>query len=107
MTMRVVSGSAPVPRWLVAAAMLLAFAMSGLIDRGLLAQAQISIQGQWRTLAGTMPINPVHIALMHTGDVLVVAGSGNDPNVTNFQAGVWDPQTNTIVTQPLGWDMFC
>jgi len=103
--MHPVSALPPLPRWLVAGAILLALALSGLIDPALI--AQVNVKGQWRTLVGNMPINPVHIALMRTGNVLVVAGSGNDPNVTNFQAGVWDPQANTIVTQPLGWDMFC
>ena len=46
-----------------------------------------------------MPINPVHIALMHNGKVLVVAGSGNVAAETNFRAAVWDPQADTIVTQ--------
>jgi hypothetical protein len=54
-----------------------------------------------------MPINPVHIALLRTGKVLVVSGSGNVAANTNFQAALWDPQTGTITTQPVGWDMFC
>src|SRR6185312_13385391 len=36
--------------------------------------------GQWSTLPYTMPINPIHASLLHTGKVLLVAGSGNDPN---------------------------
>jgi hypothetical protein len=54
-----------------------------------------------------MPINPVHAALLHNGKVLVVSGSGNLPSNTNFQAGVFDPQTGTVTTQPVSWDMFC
>jgi Domain of unknown function (DUF1929)/Glyoxal oxidase N-terminus len=45
--------------------------------------------------------------LMHTGKVLVVSGSGNDPNNKNWQAAVWDPKTDTIKTFKIGWDMFC
>ncbi|HUS10895.1 MAG TPA: hypothetical protein VMZ30_10545 [Pyrinomonadaceae bacterium] len=63
--------------------------------------------GQWETLPVLMPINPVHVALMRNRKVLVIAGSGNDPNNKNFQAGVWDPQLQTINTFPLRWDMFC
>jgi hypothetical protein len=63
--------------------------------------------GAWTTLSYTMPINPVHIALLNNGKVLVVSGSGNDPTVTNFQAAVWDPKAGTILTRPVGWDMFC
>jgi hypothetical protein len=70
-------------------------------------RAQAGVQGQWRTLAPLMPINPVHIALMNNGKVLIVAGSGNVATVTNYQAAVWDPASETLVTQSLTWDMFC
>jgi hypothetical protein len=71
------------------------------------ASAQVQTLGQWQTIPNTMPINPVHIALMHTGKVLVVSGSGNVPTNTNWQAGVFTPGTGAITLQPLGWDMFC
>ena len=77
----------------------LAFSGSGL--------AQVNTTGQWSTLPNTMPINPVHVALLHNGKVLVVSGSGNDPSVTTFSAGVWDPQTGTFSQQTVSWDMFC
>ena len=54
-----------------------------------------------------MPINPVHVALMNNGTVLIVAGSGNLQTNTSYQAAVWDPRADTITTQPVGWDMFC
>src|SRR4051812_45064014 len=69
--------------------------------------AQAGLQGQWRTLASLMPINPVHVALMHNGKVLIVAGSGNVATETHYQAAVWDPASETLVTQSLAWDMFC
>ena len=69
--------------------------------------AQASLVGQWQTLPATMPINPVHVALLRTGKILVVSGSGNVASNTNYQAGVWDPATGTVTTQPLAWDMFC
>ena len=68
---------------------------------------QANIQGQWSTLSTPMPINPVHVALLYNGKVLIVSGSGNVAGNTNYQAAVWDPQTNTINTQPVTWDMFC
>src|SRR4029077_19355206 len=71
------------------------------------ANGQANVNGKWQTLPATMPINPVHVSLLHNGKILVVSGSGNVAANTNFQAGVWDPATNTIATQPLGWDMFC
>lgn len=68
---------------------------------------QAATQGQWATLAYSMPINPVHMALMNNGKVLVVSGSGNVLSNTSYAAAVWDPQAGTISTQPLAWDMFC
>src|SRR2546423_6098745 len=69
--------------------------------------AQVNVQGQWQNLSTLAPINPVHVALTHDGKVLIVTGSGNDKTVTYFQAGVWDPQSDSFTTQPLTWDMFC
>ena len=64
-------------------------------------------QGRWQTLPYTMPINPIHAALLYNGKVVIVSGSGNVAGNTNFQAALWDPQTGTIATQPVTWDMFC
>jgi hypothetical protein len=69
---------------------------------------QASEQGQWKTLPYTMPINPIHMAVMHNGKVLVLAGSGNQiQSVPDFEGAVWDPQSGNITTQPVPWDMFC
>ncbi len=91
--------------WPVAGAIVLALALAASSPRGLLAQA--GTQGQWRTLANQAPINPVHVALMNNGEVLIVAGSGNVATETFFQAAVWDPVSQTFQTQALAWDMFC
>ncbi|HEY0781695.1 MAG TPA: galactose oxidase-like domain-containing protein [Thermoanaerobaculia bacterium] len=66
-----------------------------------------SQNGRWATLPYDMPLNPVHVALMHDGKVLVVSGSGNDPDNKDWQAAVWDPKTYTIRTFKIAWDMFC
>jgi Galactose oxidase-like, Early set domain/PKD domain len=91
--------------WAIAAALFVVVALAGLDVQDLVAQA--SVQGQWRTLPLLMPINPVHLAVTHDGNVLIVSGSGNVATETNFRAGVWDLQANTIATRSLGWDMFC
>ena len=91
--------------WPVAGAIVLALAVAVSSPRGLLAQA--GTQGQWRTLANQAPINPIHVALMNNGEVLIVAGSGNVATETFFQAAVWDPLSETFQTQALAWDMFC
>ena len=71
------------------------------------AAAQASVTGQWQTLPNLMPINPVHAALLHNGQVLIVSGSGNLPTNTNLQAAVFDPASGLVTTQPVSWDMFC
>ena len=65
------------------------------------------VLGQWTTVPEPMPLNPVHVALLRTGKVLIVAGSGNVAANTNFEAAVWDPATRALAVQPLEWDMFC
>jgi hypothetical protein len=70
-------------------------------------RSQANVQGQWQTLPNTMPINPVHAALLPSGKVLIVSGSGNVPANTVLQAALWDPATGTITTQFISWDMFC
>lgn len=71
------------------------------------AHAQANVQGTWQTLPTTMPINPVHSALMHNGEILIVSGSGNYPPQTVFNAAIFDPIADTVTTQSLTWDMFC
>lgn len=69
--------------------------------------AQADKYGQWTTLPASMPINPVHVAMLHNNKVLIVSGSGNVPGNTNYQAGIFDPATGLVSTQPISWDMFC
>ncbi len=72
--------------------------------------------GMWKTLPGSMPINPVHAALLHTGKILVVSGSGNCPPTlggcppqAQYTAGaaLMDLSTGSITPMSVGWDMFC
>ena len=72
-----------------------------------LALAQANITGQWQVLPYLMPINPIHLGLMNNGEVLIVAGSGNDSANSSLQAAIWDPVAGSITTQTLSWDMFC
>jgi hypothetical protein len=85
------------------------------------ALGQPSVQGQWTTLSNTLPINPVHVALLGNGKVLVVAGSGNcPPSQSGCPSGppygpsngsgalLVDPVSGQIISQiSLSWDMFC
>jgi len=71
-------------------------------------EKQPQVHGQWKTSPTLMPINPVHVALLNTGKVLVIAGSGNVPGNKDYEALVLDPKTQ-LVEKPLKltWDMFC
>jgi len=84
------------------------------------ALGQATIQGQWSTLSYSMPINPIHVALLSNGKVLVVAGSGNcPPSHTGCPSGppygpsnnsgalLWDPSSASITQFSVSWDMFC
>jgi len=86
-----------------------AIGIAAVCAHGMRAQSSplTGLLGQWTTLANQTPINPVHVALMNTGKVLIVSGSGNLPTNHDYEAAVWDPQTQLFVSQPLGWDMFC
>src|SRR5713101_5977042 len=58
------------------------------------------IEGEWRTLPYLMPINPVSATLLHTGQVLIVAGSENDalnnsPDAESYSNAIWDPTGTT------------
>jgi galactose oxidase-like protein/glyoxal oxidase-like protein/PKD domain-containing protein/Big-like domain-containing protein len=71
------------------------------------AAAQSSVTGQWTLLPTTMPINPIHVGLMRTGKILVVAGSENDPTVSTYRAAVYNPASGAIDVQTTPWDLFC
>src|SRR5438309_4410701 len=81
---------------------------------------QSNVQGQWSTQSNLMPINPVHVALLPNGKILVVAGSGNCPPSqsgcpsgqpygpsNNSGALLWDPTSGAITQFSVSWDMFC
>ncbi|WP_156726160.1 radical copper oxidase GlxA [Streptomyces apocyni] len=68
--------------------------------------------GSWKTmdLPEGYQLNAIHAALLHTGKVLLVAGSGN--NQAQFDAGtfsttLWDPKDNSFKTIETPEDFFC
>jgi fibronectin type 3 domain-containing protein len=73
------------------------------------------VTGEWVTLSYQMPINPISATLLHTGQVLIVAGSENDASnnskgAESYRAAVWDPTGTTengIAVQNLTYDIFC
>ncbi|MFD3334343.1 galactose oxidase-like domain-containing protein [Streptomyces sp. NPDC058700] len=68
--------------------------------------------GSWTPVDVPAPysVNAIHAALLHTGKVLLIAGSGNSQK--NFDAGtfetvLWDPVKNTFKKIPTPEDFFC
>ncbi|MGX1130933.1 hypothetical protein RKD49_003123 [Streptomyces glaucescens] len=54
--------------------------------------------------------NTIHAALLRTGKVLLVAGSGNNQDnfdAKKFDTRIWDPVKNTIKKVPTPNDLFC
>jgi len=66
--------------------------------------------GSWQTLGYQMPVRSVHASLLHTGNVLLVAGSGNDQTTFDahtFRSTVWNPGTGDFKDTPVADDLFC
>ncbi|GAA1899887.1 kelch motif-containing protein [Streptomyces sodiiphilus] len=54
--------------------------------------------------------NAIHAALLRTGKVLLIAGSGNDEEMFEagtFESVLWDPADNTFRHVPTPDDLFC
>jgi hypothetical protein len=66
--------------------------------------------GTWETNATPTPVRSIHVAVLHTGKVLLVAGSGNNRDAFRageFESSTWDPTTNTFASVATPWDAFC
>ncbi|TKA13425.1 radical copper oxidase GlxA [Actinacidiphila oryziradicis] len=68
--------------------------------------------GHWQfvSVPKKLQINAIHAALLHTGKVLLIAGSGNDEKnfkAKTFQSVLWDPVRNTFKEIDTPKDMFC
>ena len=82
--------------------------------------AQANVTGVWSTQPYVMPINPIHVALLSSGNILVVAGSGNcPPSQSGCPAGppygpsnssgalLWNPTTGAYTQFSVSWAKFC
>ncbi len=90
----------------------------GLLSSTLMGQVQTI--GKWSTMSQTMPINPMHVALLANGKILVVAGSGNcPPSLAGCPTGapygpsnhsgalLFDPSAGSFTQFTMSWDVFC
>ncbi|MFE3824361.1 galactose oxidase-like domain-containing protein [Streptomyces sp. NPDC059092] len=68
--------------------------------------------GSWNTLAVPQEYrtNAIHAALLHTGKVLIIAGSGNNQkkfDEGSFDTILWNPADNSFRKIPTPEDFFC
>ncbi|HEX3277949.1 MAG TPA: hypothetical protein VHR40_05475, partial [Thermoleophilaceae bacterium] len=69
-------------------------------------------RGHWSMLnvPQDMHVNAIHAALLRTGKVLIIAGSGNDKkqfDAGKFKTLLWDPDTDNFKLIHTPSDMFC
>jgi len=67
-------------------------------------------KGEWQVLPFPSPVRSIHTVMMYTGDVLFIAGSGNDPNefeAGSFESAVYNPNKGTFQVIPTPDDFFC
>jgi FtsP/CotA-like multicopper oxidase with cupredoxin domain/sugar lactone lactonase YvrE len=65
-------------------------------------------KGWWELLPCEAPVLAVHAALLHTGKVLLFAGSGNDEQyTTGLRSAVYDYQNGTFSMPDTPIDLFC
>ncbi|MEV6350317.1 galactose oxidase early set domain-containing protein [Actinoplanes sp. NPDC051851] len=67
-------------------------------------------QGSWQVLPVESPARGIHAVVLRTGDVLLVAGSGNSEDMFaagTFTSAVYHPRTGTFTVVPTPADLFC
>lgn len=73
-------------------------------------QSQKEQYGVWDVTTNPSPVRSIHAALLHTGKVLLIAGSGNELEqfeAKSFRSVLWDPKTEKFTEVPTPWDAFC
>jgi hypothetical protein len=91
---------------------LVSAAKDALHDYKINSQGYKEKNGHWAMLEvpRDMRVNAIHAAMLHTGKVMILAGSGN--NEKQFDAGkfhtlLWDPATDKFTKVHTPSDMFC
>ncbi|AIS00234.1 galactose oxidase early set domain-containing protein [Streptomyces glaucescens] len=72
--------------------------------------AQQCADGRWEVLPAQNPVRSMHSVVLHNGRILLIAGSGNDPEkfrAGTFTSAVYDPANGTYKIIPTPKDMFC
>jgi hypothetical protein len=66
--------------------------------------------GVWQVMPFNSPVRAVHSVVLNNGNVLLVAGSGNDPSgfaAGTFKTALYQPRTGTFISVPTPADLFC
>ena len=70
--------------------------------------SELATKGVWELLPCHAPLLPVHGAVLHTGRVLLFAGSGNDElYTTGLRSAVWDYNNGEWTAPFTPVDFFC
>jgi hypothetical protein len=67
-------------------------------------------KGKWQVMGYESAVRGIHAVMLHNGKVLLVAGSGNDPNAFaagTFKTAVYDPATGAFTNVATPADLFC
>jgi hypothetical protein len=91
---------------------LVSTAKEALHDYKINSQGYKERNGHWSMLnvPEDMQVNAIHAALLRTGKVLIIAGSGNDRrqfDAGKFKTLLWDPETDEYELVHTPSDMFC
>jgi hypothetical protein len=68
------------------------------------------VTGVWETLPYLMPINPIHMAMLRSGQILVTTGTENDPanEGVSSKAAIWWLGSGSFTEYDnMPWDLFC
>jgi hypothetical protein len=68
------------------------------------------VEGYWDVLPFDAPARAMHAVVLHNGNVLFIAGSGNSEELFNageFRTALYQPYTGTFIDVPTPADLFC
>jgi hypothetical protein len=67
-------------------------------------------KGAWQVMPFNSPVRGIHAVVLRNGNVLLVAGSGNNPDdfaAKTFKSAIYHPGSGTFTTVPTPEDLFC
>jgi hypothetical protein len=71
---------------------------------------EVCTKGVWQVMPYNSPVRAIHAVVLHNGNVLLVAGSGNDPEAFaagTFTSALYQTRSGTFVNVPTPADLFC